>query len=264
MLQMKSTLKVFLLLALALLSACATRKEITNFKNDTFYIRAQVDSLRAEQRRLRTALVKLATLTEQNTEANSRLRADLKLQIDQLTGQNQLLSDRLEETGRRISNLPSKMMLATPVATPPADTAQKPSAVDTTAMRLRQLEEAQRLYDSAYQDFVKGQYALALQGFTQYLQTQPTSSLADNAQYWIGECYYSQKKYAEAIQAFQAVIIRYPEGEKIASAMLKLAYAQITAGQTTSGKTNLEALIKRFPESNEAKLARTRLQELKR
>ncbi|MCI0699093.1 tol-pal system protein YbgF [candidate division KSB1 bacterium] len=261
---MKSTLKAFLLLALLLLlSACATRKEITNFKNDTFYIRAQVDSLRAEQRRLRAALVKLATLTEQNAEANSRLRADLKLQIDQLTGQNQLLSDRLEETGRRISNLPSKMMLAKPV-TPPADTAKKPNAVDTAAVRLRQLEEAQRLYDSAYQDFVKGQYALALQGFTQYLQMQPTSALADNAQYWIGECHYSQKKYAEAIQAFQAVISKYPEGEKIASAMLKLAYAQITAGQTTSGKTNLEALIKRFPESNEAKLARTRLQELRR
>jgi tol-pal system protein YbgF len=156
------------------------------------------------------------------------------------------------------------MMLAAPVATPPADSARKPNVGDTTAMQLRQLEEAQRLYDSAYQDFVKGQYALALQGFAQYLQMQPASSLADNAQYWIGECYYSQKKYAEAIQAFQTVITQYPEGEKIASAMLKLAYAQITAGQTTSGKTNLEALVKRFPESNEAKLARTRLQELKR
>jgi tol-pal system protein YbgF len=260
---MKNQFQAFLLPALLLLSACATRKEITNFKNDTFYIRAQVDSLRAEQRRLRTALVKLATLTEQNAEANSRLRADLKLQIDQLTGQNQLLSDRLEETGRRISNLPSKMMLATPVMTP-VDTTKKSSAIDTAAVRLRQIEEAQRLYDSAYQDFVKGQYALALQGFSQYLQMQPASSLTDNAQYWIGECYYSQKKYAEAIQAFQAVITKYPEGEKIASAMLKLAYAQITAGQTTSGKTNLEALIKRFPESNEAKLARARLQELKR
>jgi tol-pal system protein YbgF len=263
MMQMKSTLKAFLLLALLLFSACATRKEITTFKNDTFYIRAQVDSLRAEQRRLRATIAKLATLTEQNAEANNRLRADLKLQIDQLAGQNQLLSDRLEETGRRISNLPSKMMLATPVATA-ADTAKKPSAVDTAAVRLRQLEEAQRLYDSAYQDFVKGQYALALQGFTQFLQMQPASSLADNAQYWIGECYYSQKKYAEAIQAFQTVITKYPEGEKIASAMLKLAYAQITAGQTTSGKTNLEALIKRFPQSNEANLARTRLQELRR
>jgi tol-pal system protein YbgF len=260
---MKNQFQALSLLALLLLSACATRKEITNFKNDTFYIRAQVDSLRAEQRRLRTALAKLSTLTEQNAEANSRLRADLKLQIDQLTGQNQLLSDRLEETGRRISNLPSKMMLATPVPTT-ADTAKKPSAVDTTAVRLRQLDEAQRLYDSAYQDFVKGQYALALQGFTQYLQMQPASSLADNAQYWIGECYYSQKKYAEAIQAFQTVITKYPEGEKIASAMLKLAYAQITAGQTTSGKTNLEAIIKRFPQSNEASLARTRLQELRR
>jgi tol-pal system protein YbgF len=231
-------------------------------------MRSQIDSLRAEQRRLRAAIVKLTTLTEQSTEANNRLRADIQVQLNQLAEQSQILNDRLEETGRRISNLPSKLRLTAPVITAGADTTNNGSrGVDSSQVKAaarRRLEEAQRLYDSAYQDFVKGQYALAQQGFAQYLQLLPESDLADNAQYWIGECNYSQKKYNEAVQAFQIVITQYPAGEKVPAAMLKMSYAQIALGKTQGAKENLEALIKRFPQSNEANLARTRLQELKR
>ena len=258
---MKNFSKLILPLLLCL-AACATRKEIVTFKNDSAYMRTQIDSLRAEQKRLRAAMIKLAAITEQSAEANNRLRADLQLQMNQLAEQTQLLTDRLEETGRRISNLPAKLRLATPPAS--TDTTKNGVASDTAKASVRtQLEEAQKLYDAAYQDFVKGQYQLAQQGFAQYLQLLPESELADNAQYWIGECYYSQKKYSEAIQAFQTVIARYPEGEKAPAAMLKLGYAQITSGQTKAGQETLEKLIKRFPQTNEARLARSRLQELK-
>lgn len=262
---MQILLKSLAGLSALLLISCATRKEVVNLKNDSFYIRSQIDSLRAEQRRLRAAIVRLTNLTEQSTEANNRLRADIQVQLNQLGEQSQILNDRLEETGRRISNLPSKLRLTAPVVAPSPDTTNSASRVDTAqvnAAARRQLEETQRLYDSAYRDFVKGQYALAQQGFVQYLQMFPESDLADNAQYWIGECNYSQKKYAEAIQAFQTVITKYPEGEKVPAAMLKMSYAQIASGKTAAAKENLAALIKRFPQANEANLARTRLQEL--
>jgi tol-pal system protein YbgF len=265
---MRNLLKLFSLLSLLLAFGCATRKEVVNLKNDSFYIRSQIDSLRAEQRRLRTAIVKLTALTEQSAEANSRLRADIQVQLNQLGEQSQILNDRLEETGRRISNLPSKLRLSPPAVAPNADTTNnRASRIDTAqvnAAARKRLDEAQRLYDSAYQDFVKGQYALAQQGFRQFLQMLPESELADNAQYWIGECNYSQKKYAEAIQAFQIVISQYADGEKVPAAMLKLSYAQIAAGKTQTGKDNLETLIKRFPQSQEANLARARLQELQK
>jgi tol-pal system protein YbgF len=264
---MKDFLRAFALLISLLVIGCATRKEIVNLKNDSFYIRSQIDSLRAEQRRLRAAILRLTALNEQSTEANNRLRADIKVQLNQLAEQSQILNDRLEETSRRISNLPSKLRLTTPGGAPSADTTSKMTRVDTSqvnATARRQLDEAQRLYDSAYRDFVKGQYALAQQGFLQYLQMFPESVLADNAQYWIGECNYSQKKYDEAIQAFQIVINQYAEGEKVPAAMLKMSYAQLASGKTQTAKENLEALIKRFPQSNEANLGRARLQELRR
>jgi len=263
---MKTRLSVLAFLSLVAAFGCATRKEVVNLKNDSFYIRSQIDSLRAEQRRLRAAILRVANLTEQSSEANNRLRADIQVQLTQLAEQSQILNDRLEETGRRISNLPSKLRLATSVIVSGPDSANKTSRVDTAqvnAAARRKLDEAQRLYDSAYRDYVKGQYALAQQGFSQYVQTFPESDLADNAQYWIGECNYSQKKYAEAIQIFQIVLTQYPDGEKAPGALLKMSYAQIALGKTQNAKDNLERLIKRFPQSNEAGLARSRLPELK-
>jgi tol-pal system protein YbgF len=263
---MNTSLKLLVLLGLLLVTACATRKEIVNFRNDTAYLRSQIDSVRAEQRRLRSAVQRLTTLTEQSTESANRLRADVQLQLRQLAEQTQLLSDRLEDTGRRISNLPSKLRLTAPVVTAPrADTTMSASAVDSARNNFgRQLEEAQRLYDAAYQDLVKGQYQLAQQGFTQYLRILPESELADNAHYWIGECHYAQQQYEEAISVFQNVITKYQEGDKVPAAMLKLAYSQLALGKTAAGKENLEALIQRFPKTNEASLAQSRLQDLRR
>ncbi len=252
------------LLALLTLSGCAVRREIAAIKNDSAYLRVQVDSLRAEQRRLRAELVKLQALTEQSADAATRLRADTQAQLGQVAEQTQLLSDRLEDTGRRISNLPAKLRLAMPPVNPPIDTTRQNSGGDSVkAVMPVPIDEAQKLYDAAYQDLVKGQYELARQGFMQYLLLLPEGDLADNAHYWIGESHYAQKNYERAIQEFSLVMDKYPEGDKAPSAMLKIAYSQITLGRTDTGKENLQALIKRFPQSNEANLARTRLQELK-
>jgi tol-pal system protein YbgF len=262
---MKTIFNTGCLLILLTLSACATRKEIVNFKNDSAYLRTQVDSLRAEQRRMWSTIQKLTTATEQSNEATSQLRADMQLQLSQLTEQTQLLSDRLEDTGRRIANLPAKIRLTAPPAVPAPDTTQKAGVADTSQNNShRQFEDAKQLYDAAYQDMVKGQYELAKQGFTQYLRMLPEGDLADNAQYWIGECHYAQRQYDEAIPAFQTVMAKYPDGDKVAAAMLKLAYSQIALNQKNSAQKNLEALIQRYPQSNEATLARSRLQELQK
>ncbi|MDZ7344943.1 MAG: tol-pal system protein YbgF [candidate division KSB1 bacterium] len=262
---MKTLLQTSCFLMVLLLSACATRKEIVNFKNDSAYLRAQVDSLRAEQHRLWVAIQKLATTNERSTEAVSQWRADMQLQLTQLTEQTQLLSDRLEDTGRRIANLPAKIRWTAPSPAPAADTTHKVGMADTSQNGLhRQLEAAKQLYDAAYQDMVKGQYELARQGFMAYLRMQPAGDLADNAQYWIGECHYAQRKYDEAISAFETVLAKYPDGDKVPAAMLKLAYSQLALNQKTNAQGNLEALIRRFPQSNEATLARSRLQELQK
>jgi tol-pal system protein YbgF len=259
-------------LCVLLLPACAIRKEIAATKSDTAYLRAQVDSLRVEQRRLRADLAGLRSLAQQTVDVANRLRADLQVQLGQVAEQTQVLSDRLEDTGRRISNLPSKLRYVAPpppaptVSAPP-DTANKATAAppDSTKPEVAQpaAGDAQQIYEAAYQDLVKGQYDIARQGFQQYLQMEPEGALADNAHYWIGESYYSQKNHEEAIKEFNVVLDKFAEGDKVPSAMLKLGYAQIAMGKRAEGRKNLEALIKKFPQSNEANLAKARLKELR-
>ena len=58
------------------------------------------------------------------------------------------------------------------------------------------------LFDTAYADYTKGRYALAIQGFQEYLETYPGTDLSDDARYWIGESHYAQKRYQDAIADF--------------------------------------------------------------
>src|SRR4029077_865865 len=66
------------------------------------------------------------------------------------------------------------------------------------------------LYDAAYNDYLKGNYDLSAREFQEYLNNFPTTDLADNATYWIGECYYRQKQYRRAVDQFDQVLQRYP------------------------------------------------------
>ena len=52
----------------------------------------------------------------------------------------------------------------------------------------------------------------------------PDSPLADNAQYWLGEAYYVNKSFPEALAAFQRVVDKYPQSRKLPDAMLKIGY----------------------------------------
>lgn len=122
--------------------------------------------------------------------------------------------------------------------------------------------DPQALYTAAYNDYLKGNYDLALRGFQQYLDNYPTTSLAANATYWIGECYYRQKRYRQAIELYDAVLSRYPRSDKTASALLKKGYAHLELGERSQGVVQLQHVLRQFPTSDEANLARQRLREI--
>ncbi|HJX29837.1 MAG TPA: tol-pal system protein YbgF, partial [Thermoanaerobaculia bacterium] len=122
--------------------------------------------------------------------------------------------------------------------------------------------DPQSLYNSAYNDYLRGQYDLALRGFQEYLNNFQGTDLADNATYWIGECYYRQRRYKQAVDQFDGVLSRYPRSDKSASALLKKGYALIELGDRSQGVTQLRQVLRQYPTSDEANLARQRLREL--
>ena len=122
---------------------------------------------------------------------------------------------------------------------------------------------AEEDYDKALQLFRNGQYDAARDEFKSYLQKYPKSDLTDNAQFWLGECYYAEKSYGEAIAAYEKTIKEYPKSDKVSSAMLKQGMAFLALGDNTAGKILLKKVVKEYPNSNQAKIARSKLAQTK-
>lgn len=117
-------------------------------------------------------------------------------------------------------------------------------------------------YKKAYDQFVKGNIAGAKAEFKKFLETYPKSKLAENAHYWLGECYFAEKKYEEAILEFDEVIKKYPKGNKVPDALLRQGMAFLEMKDTINAKLILREVIKRYPKSEQATRARKKLQEI--
>jgi tol-pal system protein YbgF len=114
-------------------------------------------------------------------------------------------------------------------------------------------------YAQSAQDLTQGRYTLALQGFRDFVTRFPTNDLADNAQYGVAECYFAQARFDSAAVEYARVDKSWPDGDKVPAALYKLALCQDKLGQTSESRKTLNALVKRFPLSGEAQLARERL-----
>ena len=118
---------------------------------------------------------------------------------------------------------------------------------------------ALRRYRDALETLRAGNQKAALVGFRRFLDENPRHAYADNAQYWIGECFYDLRDYRAAEPAFRRVIERYPHGNKVPDAMLKLGFTLLASGQAPAATSVLESLTRAFPKHDAARLASFRL-----
>ena len=114
-------------------------------------------------------------------------------------------------------------------------------------------------YEGALNQFKLGNYQLSITGFQTFLSTYPSSQLAPNAQYWIGNAYYAMRDYKAAIAAQQKVVRAWPDHPKAADAMLDIASYQAEMGENKAARESLSALVKKYPSSPAAEKARQRL-----
>lgn len=122
-----------------------------------------------------------------------------------------------------------------------------------------EVENQFSVYENALNEYHAENYARAREAFSNFLQRYPSSTYANNAQFYIGQCYYAQKKYPDAIEAYRLVVERYPRGGKVPSSMLKLAYAHEQLGLKEEARHLLQQVVDSYPYSSEAQLARNHL-----
>ena len=124
------------------------------------------------------------------------------------------------------------------------------------------LPSADLLYSNGLRDYSGRKYDLATQEFQDYLKYYPTTELASNAEFYLGQIAYSQEQYQPAIDAFSKVIDNYPKSFKLAPAHLLKGLSLVAAGQKASGIRELRLVIHNYPGTDEERRARTKLHDM--
>jgi tol-pal system protein YbgF len=117
-------------------------------------------------------------------------------------------------------------------------------------------------YDLAKLKMDSASYDEARALFVEFLQKWKDDPLCGNAQYWIGESYYAEKRYREAGIEFQKVHDKYPKSDKAPDSMLKVGFSFAELSMMSESKLLLEDVIHTYPKSPAAKLAKEKLAEL--
>jgi tol-pal system protein YbgF len=263
------------------LAACSTgsedmallHREITDVQREIQEL--QTDSL--DKKDLEAMESRMQELSSQSMRSNADLAAEVKRLQEQIealhasleltTRQLQSISQELAVSRGRMSDgtmLPPVTAAAGGTAAGAAAASGGPEAgaegsASTTSATASTPEE---LYRSAYEDYMRGNYDLASQGFRDYMQRWPSTELTDNALYWIGECYDAQGEPEQALQVFTQVLEDYPTSDKAAAAQLKKGLLYLKMDDQAQGVVHLQYVVYEYPGTREADLARERLRSL--
>lgn len=126
-------------------------------------------------------------------------------------------------------------------------------------------ENPQALYQEAQRSYSRDDYATALTQFDEYLSKHlnEDENLSANAQFWKAKCLMNMERFAESVQAFEALRSNFPSSTKVPFAMHNQAVAHSRLGQTAQAQRLMEAVIEQYPISPAADQARADLQKLR-
>jgi tol-pal system protein YbgF len=254
------------LLGLGLLAGCALRGDVRK-------VELQVEALRSELARSDTArrierdsIVRIlaslqAVLATQQT-ALLQIRGDVRTDLQgvqqqlgtlqELTGQSQ---QRLSELRSRIGPQPSQptTLFDTAGATPPAGA---PGAIASGL-------GPDQMYDLSLQQYRRGSFSTARLGFREFLRLHPADERAPDALYFVGESF-APENSDSASAVYEEVVRSFPNSSRAPSGLYKLGLLAEQRGDRAAARTFYARVVAGYPRSDEANLARDKLQRLGR
>jgi len=228
---MKPPFKLLLPLLLASLAACAGSRQ---------HLAAEVEQSQGEMRDDLEALKQAVEASYDREKAMAERLRQAEEGATQLREDVHLLQSQLDLLRRQLA------------APQPAGGGVVPAAPP----------EVLSLYRAGRESYDARQYDRAIAQFTQLLETAPEDELADNAQFWIGECYWGLGKYRQALTAFSKVFV-YAETEKADDAQFKIARCHLELEEPDKARAAFQKLLDEYTDSEYAPTARRGLQDLK-
>jgi tol-pal system protein YbgF len=264
---------------------CATKNEVTKLERGQRMIKRELSAFIEEVSRFSKHTQDKTGEIEKSLKPLKKGLADTGAQLDNLQVEFQSLRGRAEEIQynideqskdgsslkteyvselkdihTKLSELETRLLIVEGFFSSKDDPSEKTKQRDMT--EAKEPKSKEQIYNEAYDEFKKGNTEKARVGFRKYLEQFPKTEYSDNAQYWIGESFFIEKKYREAILEFEEAISNYPKGNKVPSALLKQGLAFYRLGDKTSARLLLQKVTKEYPESSQAEIAKRELKNL--
>src|SRR4030067_150272 len=283
------------LCSMFIFAACATPEDIGKVQWEMNELKADVKDIKQRSQALERQkpgqdeqLNKRLSGLENEQKATSNAVSDLLIKVQSLTTELKVLTGRFEES-RYFSEKSSKELLESKDALiakvkelevtvnnlnkkladlettkvpaekqKPAEEvkAEKPEGEEKLPQVTKEVKD---FYMEAYKAYKAHDFEGAREKFKTILKNYPESEYSDNSRFWIAESYYKEKNYEDAILAYEELLKKNSRSDTIPGAMLKQGLAFYELNDKKTGKIVLEKLIEKFPDSEEAQVAKQKL-----
>ncbi len=191
-------------------------------------------------------------------ESQTARLGELTLDVDELKRENRELRGTLEEMQYQIEGLKKRIrevaadfdqrLSQQPAsASPrPATPAQTPPSEPAAKPAPSDGAADAADYQKAYKLLEQKKYKEAVTAFQGYLRKYPSGSYRDNAYYWSGEANYVNQDSKAALVDFQTVVEKFPKSDKVPGSLLRIGTIQLESGDRKKGESILSRVVKEF------------------
>jgi len=282
---MKKTI-LFIALVAITITACAPSKPPEPKVDRVAIVEGQINTLANQLEQLRRAIDDNAdSMDEIRDEILQQLReisadsAKIAVKFDNVEGDMSAIRERLDDTEYRINDLRQELNnqrvqrtgteYTRPTGAPDRFYNTTGDQASGDADSSGQLGNAnplpgneQEAYDMAYNDYLRGDYAMAINGFRDYLNRYENGTKIVDARFNLAEALFNQGDFESALEEYDTYILNYPNNPRTVNARYKKALSFLESNQTPSGVILLRQIISQYPDSNEARLASDKLRSL--
>lgn len=250
---------IFPVLFIFLFNGCSNKQITEQFQRDIAALQQKIVEQEKMRERIETQLKEANAgnkILEGRIQSVIEIQKETENKVKEIEFRIKESSTKIVDIGGKINTISEQISkLSTPPAVEKVIEKEKPQPPRPTGI--------EQVYYSAFENYRKGELGQAVLDFEEIVNKYPKSDLADNAQYWIGEAYYTQKDYRQAIIEFQKVVNNYPKGDKGPDALLKIGMSYRNLRQNDQSLNYLQRVLKEYPKSEAAKTARAMISNMK-
>jgi len=182
------------------------------------------------------------TIEEIKIEVNSNLK-----NIEYLENQNE---EKLNELTSRINKLEGTVFQL-------IKDLQTDHESDTKVIVQNQdtIDLGREEYQLAFELLKDENYETARDSFIEFIRLYQDSDFVDDAKYWLGETYYAQRFFTQALKEFEEVLTKFPNSGKIPEALLKKGFCYFELGEVEKSRQLLKSVVNQYPDSSVSRLA---------